>query len=227
MDGYYNLLKGFRKSYDELVKLKGEKDLEISEKDLFSESELELVQEQEIYEETEIVEVGMVNLESDLIHQPTFNYQKPKKALLDPNTNQPLFYVEIELNNCYFTDANALTSFLWFHDQVKKLSIEKVEDAQELLQALKLKIMELGNAGGVDLTNASLMNSMAQEQIFKGAIECCRIVDLIDLEDPNKSLLFQQAQTSKFMFQGKLCFRCLVKLNGILVSWNENIVKIN
>lgn len=82
-----------------------EKNLEKQEQTLFG--EFGLNSEDEIYE-AELVETGNFNLESNLVHKPSFT-----------NKQKLLFLIKIELNDFYLTDASVLGSFLWFHSKVK------------------------------------------------------------------------------------------------------------
>jgi hypothetical protein len=71
---------------------------------------------------------------------------------------------------------------------------------------------------GIDLNNRTSLLEMAQKQIKSGVIKCCGIISLIDLNDPEKFILYEQALGFKFQFRERLCFKCSVKVNGVLTT---------
>ena len=96
---------------------------------------------------------------------------------------------------------------------------EKTKDNSRFsCQFCQEKAIEWGKVCGFDLTNKNATLEKVQKQIKSGVIKCCEIIPLIDLEDPEKFILYEQALGFKYHFQEKLCFKCSVKVEGILAT---------
>lgn len=87
------------------------------------------------------------------------------------------------------------------------------------------KMVEWGQITGLDLNNLNLSFETAWANVQTGKVKCCEVVNLIDLNDPVKSVLYQHSWSIKEVFEGKLCFACLVKVNGVLVTVGSGVGK--
>ena len=59
--------------------------------------------------------------------------------------------MRIKLKDCYFTDASALGSFLWFHEQIHTIHLSEAEKAHQLLEDLESgKVRIVNNFWGLE-----------------------------------------------------------------------------
>jgi hypothetical protein len=110
-------------------------ELEVQEREILEQIEVKNRTDEQGFYVAEAVETEKI--ESNLAHQPTF--QTNSQTILDPSTGQPAFIYKVKLDECYLSYDNFLTTFLWRDGKkwVKKLDLEKVEEAQDLLEQLE------------------------------------------------------------------------------------------
>jgi hypothetical protein len=115
--------------------------------------------EEEIYDaETVRSEASAQGIESDLGHQP-------------PRENQnrtPSIYINITIEEFYFTHANAISSFLWFHDRQELVELKSAEEVRKFLQDLKngeLRVVE--SFWGLEIAQATEKRKEIQEIVQK------------------------------------------------------------
>ena len=125
----------------EIIENNWEKEVEREEETIFNSEEY-------IYE-AEVVEKGNYDLASEIVHQPP----------LLKETNEPLFCVEIRLNDCYFTKAGTLTSFLWFHDKVQNVCLKKVGEAKKLLKKIENGTVRIVDSWGLETEKSNQLRS--------------------------------------------------------------------
>ena len=82
------------------------------------------------------------DIDKDLASQRAVPKWK-KRITLDPQTNQPFFRVEVELNQFYITNASAWQAFVWSHNKLQEISFETIEEAEDFLEKLQNKSIRL------------------------------------------------------------------------------------
>jgi hypothetical protein len=154
-----NLIIGGRRSFEIIQEIDNawEREVKREEQELFYQSEG--TNEEDFYV-AEVVENE--TYERNIVHQPV-HIDKPK-VILDPRTNKPFFLINIELKSCYFTDAGSWASFLLPHRRVRVIFLEKVEEAQDLLQKLESGEFRIVSRrfGSENYTAKTLKNDLEQ-----------------------------------------------------------------
>lgn len=93
--------------------------------------------------EAELVERGNYDPNVDIVNHPPFPANKPK-AMIDPKTNAPVFYVKIKLITCYFTKNVGFWESWWTNaGKAYEFPLETVEEARDLLEQLQTKACKL------------------------------------------------------------------------------------
>jgi hypothetical protein len=60
------------------------------------------------------------------------------------------------------------------------------------------------------------MRTKVQNELKKGAVSCCEVVKMLDMNDPNRTILYHQTVAIKLNIEQLACLRCNAYINYIL-----------
>ncbi|CAI2161408.1 10335_t:CDS:2 [Funneliformis geosporum] len=85
-------------------------------------------------------------------------------------------------------------------------------DCEECSEVLG-KLFALVEAGA---RSPQEMRKRTQKELKESGISCCEVVKMLDVNDPNKTILHQQATAMKLNIEELACLKCNAYINYIL-----------
>lgn len=86
------------------------------------------------------------------------------------------------------------------------------EDCSEVLE-------EMHDVIGTNTCSPQEMRAKIQKELKKGTMSCCEVVEMLDVNDPNKTILHQQAVAMKLNLGELACLKCKTLINWVIEKY--------